>query len=773
MKRFLSIIFTFFIITNLYTQKKSKKLSIDSLTQKKTKSVGIITSYLDNNDELYLELSDSIFKKEILVVTRFVQLPSNYSGYINAGSKTSEQVVMFEKKGEKIFLRQKSFSNVANQIDPINISVTKNNLTPILASFKILNKEKNRYLIDVSSFFLKDSPGFNIIRKTERDKYKIGRADKNRSSIDSANSYPQNLEIKHTLTFEASKPPRGNNSKTLSFQINHSFIELPKNPMPVRYTDHRVGWFSVEKTNYSSQELKSDSYRIAQRWRLEPKDPEAYNNGELSEPVKQIIYYLDPATPIKWRKYFKQGIEDWNEAFEEAGFKNVVVAKDPPSKDKDPSFSPEDIRYSTVRYVASKTRNATGPRVYDPRTGEILESDVIWYHNHLRSYRNRYLIETGAANPKARTLDTPESEIGEMMRRVISHEVGHALGLPHNMKASSAYPVDSLRSGSFTQKYGIASTIMDYARYNYVAQPEDENIRFIRKIGPYDKYSINWGYRYFQNKNSLEIKSILEDFVDKNSLNPNFMFGYGGLDPNSQTENIGDDPVKATTYGIKNLKIVMKNLPEWTQTKNIDYEDLEEIYTEAIYVYRRYMYHVLNIVGGVYETRNSRKKDNINTYRNVSKEKQKEAILFLYKNLWKSQFWLTPKKITSKIRSNGIMERIENIQKSSLNRLLSVRKLNQILSSNSTVEGFGLNSKNLIQEIEKLIFSNSNPDTSEQNLQVYFIEKMVELIDDKKLHPSIKSFLVSLKKNLNKKFKRNTNKPFKAHYDYLYLLTKT
>ena len=217
----------------------------------------------------------------------------------------------------------------------------------------------------------------------------------------------------------------------------------------------------------------------------------------------------------------------------------------------------------------------------------------------------------------------------------------------------------------------------------------------------------------------------------------------------------------------------MKNLPEWTQTKNIDYEDLEEIYTEAIYVYRRYMYHVLNIVGGVYETRNSRKKDNINTYKNVSEEKQKEAILFLYKNLWKSQFWLTPKKITSKIRSNGIMERIENIQKSSLNRLLSVRKLNQILSSNSTVEGFGLNSKNLIQEIEKLIFSNSNPDTSEQNLQVYFIEKMVELIDDKKLHPSIKSFLISLKKNLNKKFKRNTNKPFKAHYDYLYLLTKT
>ena len=360
-----------------------------------------------------------------------------------------------------------------------------------------------------------------------------------------------------------------------------------------------------------------------------------------------------------------------------------------------------------------------------------------------------------------------------MMRRVISHEVGHALGLPHNMKASSAYPVDSLRSGTFTQKYGIASTIMDYARYNYVAQPGDKNIRFIRKIGPYDKYSINWGYRYFDNKNSLEIKSILEDIVDKKSLNPKYMFGYGGLDPNSQTENIGDDPINATTYGIKNLKIVMNQLPEWTQTKNIDYKDLEEIYLEAIYVYRRYMYHVLNIVGGVFETRNSRKKNNMNTYKNVSKEKQIDAILFLYENLWKSQYWLTPKKITSKIRSNGIMERIENIQKSSLNRLLSSRKLNQILSSNSTVEGLGLNSKDVIYEIEKNIFSNLNPDTSEQNLQVYFVEKMLELIDDKQLHPSIKSFIISLKKNLNKKFKRNTNKSFKAHYDYLYLLTKT
>ena len=363
-----------------------------------------------------------------------------------------------------------------------------------MASFDIKNSDENRYLIEVTDYFMSDSPGFNIIRSYEKSNYKIGNVDKKRSFIDSARSFPKNTEILHTLTFNVNKAPRNNRTKTFSFQINHSIILLPDDLMPVRYEDERVGWFTLQKINYSSAKLKSDSYKIVRRWRLVPSDLDAYMKGELVEPVKPIVYYLDPGTPLKWRKYFKMGIEDWNSAFEKAGFKNAIIAKDPPSKDEDPDFSPEDVRYSTVRYVASTTRNATGPSVSDPRTGEILESDIIWYHNHLRSYRNRYLLETGAANPKARTLNTPEEEIGEMMRRVISHEIGHALGLPHNMKASSAYPVDSLRSGSFTQKFGIATTIMDYARYNYVAQPGDENIRFVRQLGPYDDYSIEWGY---------------------------------------------------------------------------------------------------------------------------------------------------------------------------------------------------------------------------------------------------------------------------------------
>ncbi len=455
-KAFLLLLFVHIgFISSAQKSKSGNELkSIDSLTQKMQKKAGLITSY-HKEDKIYFELSDSLLEKDLLMVTRFVKLPSNYQAYINAGSKTSQQLIHFKKKGKRILLTQESFVNVAAEEDPISLSVKSNNFPPILAAFTIKNTEEDRYLIDVSSYFNDDSPGFNIIRKSIKKEYSMGSNDSKRSFVDSVKSFPENIEIRHTLTYSLSNPPRGNYTNTMSFQVNHSIIALPETPMQVRYADKRVGWFNLKKYNYSSDALKSDDIKVIRRWRLEPSDLDAYNRGELVEPIKPIVYYLDPATPLKWRPYFKKGIEDWAAVFEKAGFKNAILAKDPPSKEEDPNFSPEDIRYSTVRYVATTTRNATGPSVSDPRSGEIIESDIIWYHNHLRSYRNRYLLETGAANPKARSLDTPEEEIGEMMRRVISHEIGHAIGLPHNMKASSAYPVDSLRSGSYTLLFHV------------------------------------------------------------------------------------------------------------------------------------------------------------------------------------------------------------------------------------------------------------------------------------------------------------------------------
>ena len=758
--------------SHINAQKNKKEVpikSIDSLTLKMSKQEGLITTY-QKESKVFFEISKELLDEDLLMVTRFVRLPANYQAYLNAGSKTSQQLIHFKKKGSQILLTQESYVNIADQKDPISLSVALNNFPPILAVFKIKNIENDRYLIDVSSYFNDDSPGFNIIRKGLKKEYGIGNPDGKRSYIDTIKSFPKNTEIRHTLTYKATSAPRSNPTSTLSFQINHSIIALPENPMQIRYADERVGWFSLKKYNYSSEALKSDRIEIIRRWRLEPSDKEAYDNGELVSPIKPIIYYLDPATPMKWRPYFKQGVEDWAAVFEKAGFKNAIIAKDPPSKEEDPQFSPEDIRYSTIRYVATTTRNATGPSVSDPRSGEIIESDIIWYHNHLRSYRNRYLLETGAANPKARTLDTPEKEIGEMMRRVISHEVGHALGLPHNMKASSAYPIDSLRSGSFTQKMGIATTIMDYARFNYVAQPGDENIRFVRQLGPYDDYAIEWGYRYFSNQTPESEKVLLNEVVDQKSMNPLYMFGSGGNDPDTQTENIGDDPIKASEYGLKNLKVVAENLENWTTTEGQSYEDLNELYNELISVYRRYIYHVIRMVGGVNETLLNKGQDNI-PYKNVDREEQRQALSFLDVHLWTTQNWLMQKSLISKIKEEGVLKLLQNLQLSALNRILSVENLNRILSSHSTLVGQGLHPDGILDHFFlQFIINPASADDSFKTLQIRYVERILELSEKKDLNPRIMTSIEAYKKEIQriakKRSKSGTNEK-KNQYSYL------
>ena len=731
----LSLLFT----VTVHAQKKPAGLGrLDSITKGMTADSGLFTVYLQaDQNKLFWAIPDSLFGTPLLLVSRYVQLPADYAAYKNAGSKTAEQVVVFHKKGTKVLLQQQSYINQADPESPIAQSVEKNNFAPILAVFDQKNKENDRVLIEMTDFFMDDSPGMNIVSSSEKEQYKMGGVDKKRSLIDRSVAYPLNIETTHTLTFNANKPPRSNRGNTLSIQVNHSLIALPKQPMTERSVDSRVGWFSLEKYNYSSEALKSDNYRIARRWRMEPSDPEAYARGELVTPKKPIVFYLDPATPERWRPYFKQGIEDWAPVFERAGFKNAIVAKDPPSADQDPEFSPEDVRYSTVRYVASTTRNATGPSVADPRSGEILESDVIWYHNHLRSYRNRYLIETAAANPSARSLDTPEEEIGEMMRRVIAHEVGHALGLPHNMKASSAYPVDSLRSADFTQKMGIAATIMAYARYNYVAQPGDEGVRFVRQMGPYDDYAIEWGYRYFSDEH--QGAKWLKSFVDERSMNPLYQFGSGGLDPNAQTENIGDDPVKASRYALKNLKIVAKNLESWTTPVGADYEDLKELHTELIDAYRRYINHVIALVGGVNETF-AHKGQEAMPYQVVAKDKQFEALSFLHESLWSTPSWLVAPEVVGRFTDEGMLSRVEQLQKAALFRLMSTERLNQMVSAQQTLPGDGLSALELIDTLnDQLVAENSLSDVSLRHLQAGFMERLVEMMEDQKLVPSLRA----------------------------------
>ncbi len=686
-------------------------------------------------DKYYFEVPDSLLNKDMLLVSRIAKLPSGLGGgYTNAGSETNEQMIVWERFQDKILIKVKSYNAVANDTLPINISVRANNYEPTLYAFDIatINKDSTSSVIDVTKFYSSDVKAISGLSSSMRDAYKVKNLDDSRSFITSAKSFPLNIEIIQDLTYNASKPPMHPDTETISLQMNQSMILLPEQQMQPRIADPRVGWFTVNQIDYSSEELKSDEKTYIRRWRLEPKDPEAYKRGELVEPIKPIVYYLDPATPEKLRKYIKQGIEDWQKPFETAGFKNAIIAKDPPSAEEDPEFSPEDIRYSVIRYVASTTRNATGPSVSDPRTGEIIESDVIWYHNHLRSYRNRYLLETGAANPSGRTLNTPEEDIGEMMRMVIAHEVGHALGFPHNMAASHAYDVENYRNGAFTQEYGIASSIMDYARYNYIAQPGDKNIRFIRQIGPYDHYATNWGYRLVPGATTEGEVPTLDSWVLEKTDDLKFKFGKQGssFDPSSQTEDIGNNSIKASTYGLKNLKYVAEHLPEWTSDVTNNYDDLEELFGEQLSVWSRYIGHVVNHIGGVYEDTKKPIQDGV-IYKAAPKIDQKAAMVWLHTNAFESPTWMMNINTLRSIDHAGYTETFRRYQVRHLNDILDFDTLGRLIDWN-VVNAENYAALEMLQDMRKGIWKELNSgmrvDVFRRNLQRAYIERMEYLM---------------------------------------------
>jgi hypothetical protein len=517
--------------------------------------------------------------------------------------------------------------------------------------------------------------------------------------------------------------------------MNQSMILLPENRMQPRLADPRVGWFTVSQYDYGSSELKSDKKTYIRRWRLEPKDPVAYAKGELVEPIKPIVYYIDPATPENLRKYIKQGIEEWQKPFETAGFKNAIIAKDPPSKEEDPDFSPEDIRYSVIRYVASTTRNAVGPSVSDPRTGEIIESDIIWYHNHLRSYRNRYLLETGAANPSARTLNTSEEEMGEMMRFVIAHEVGHALGFPHNMGASCAYDTESYRNATFTQKNGIAASLMDYARFNYIAQPGDKGVRFIRQMGPYDHYAVNWGYRVIPNSVSPEAEvPTLEKWILEKAGDPMYKYGKqsSSFDPTSQTEDIGNNSMKASSYGLKNLEYVAIHLSEWTSDVTNNYDDLSELYDELLSVWSRYIGHVVTNVGGVYEDLKKPNQEGV-VYTIVPKVQQQEAMKWLQMNAFNSPTWLVNLKTLKNTDYSGYTERFRKLQARHLYSVLSFDRLGRLMDA-EILGTSNYTALELLRDMRKGIWKEANTAKAvsiyRRNLQRAYIERMEYLMKE-------------------------------------------
>ena len=766
---------------------KKEKTFEDIITKEAITDKGLFNIH-KVKEKYYYEINDTLFGREMLMVTRIAKTAS---GLGFGGGKQNTQVLRWQKKDNKILLRVVSHNVVASDSLPVNEAVLNSNFEPILYSFKIESKgiDSNSTLIEVTKLFSEDVKPLGF-PQSRRKGYKISSLNSKKSFIESIKSYPENIESRHVKTYNSSSPPSNSSTGTISLEINNSMILLPKVPMKRRYFDQRVGWFARSQVDYGLDVQESKSLKYLDRWRLEVRDEdlEKFKNGELVTPKKQIVYYIDRATPVKWRKYLKQGIEDWQIAFEEAGFKNAIIAKDPPTKEEDPDWSPEDVRYSVVRYLASPIPNANGPHVSDPRSGEILESDINWYHNVMTLLRNWFFVQTAAINEDARGVSFDDEVMGRLIRFVSAHEVGHTIGLPHNMGSSSAYPVDSLRSATFTKKYGTAPSIMDYARFNYIAQPEDKGVALMPDIGVYDKHSVRWGYRPIPDaKTAKDEKKTLDKWIRDNENSLMHRFGSAGIDPSSQTEDLGDDAVKASEYGILNLKRIIPNLNKWTSEDGKDYSDLQTMYGQVLSQFNRYMGHVSSNIGGVYQYYKTYDQEGP-VYTHVKKSHQKKCMNFLNDQLFETPTWMIDNNILNKIEFAGITNRIRSTQSRTLNSILDFGKMARLIE-NEAINGKAAYTlidmmSDLKGGIWKELYTHKTIDVYRRNLQLAYLDRISYIMNEEQ--GSIPSWargrvtsvkvsqsdirtiavgqLLELKKDI-KKHKNRSDKMTKMHLD--------
>jgi hypothetical protein len=619
------------------SSKKGKKYN--DLVKKGTVKKGLF-NIIQVKTDVYFEIQDSLFEREFLVVNKLSQVPFQVNDFgFNKGMNYENKVISFYKDtvAKKVWVKSYLPKVSSPKDDAITASVKDNFSESIIEVFDIetKNNDSTSVVIKVNKIFDGKQKSFNdVLSNIDFG----GSVLSNLSYIESLKAFPKNVVVKSQLTTSVSE---GGPALSVTLGVTSNIVLLDKVPMKPRFSDNRIGYFNEKHWYFADAQQAMVEKELITRWRLEPKkeDEERYLKGELVEPKKPIVYYIDPSTPKQWRKYIIDGVHDWQVAFEKAGFKNAIIAKEPTEADLD--FDIDDVRYSVITYAASQKSNAMGPSVVDPRSGEIIEADIIWWHNVMTSLQSWMRIQTGPIDPKARGNTFSDEHMGEAIRFVSSHEVGHTFGLKHNMGASFAYDVESLRSKEFTAKMGgTAPSIMDYARYNYVAQPEDNVTAITPKIGEYDKYAIEWGYRWYSNNDNERLK--LNSLITLHQNDPIYFYGEQQgevIDPRSQSEDLGNDAVKAGEYGLKNLKRVVDNILDWTYDKDQSYYETAKLYIGTIGQWQLYNRHVLNNIGGIYLNVTVHG-DNKQSYVPVPAVMQKRAADYLMKNAITIPQWL-------------------------------------------------------------------------------------------------------------------------------------
>ena len=629
--------------------------------------------------KVFYEIPTEKLNKDMLWVT---SLEQTQAGFSYAGMPVGDRVVRWEIRGEKVLLRDVKYSIRAEIEDPITDAVRATSVAPIVKVFSVdAWGPDQRPVINVTSLFKSDVTEFSAKRLLG-----AGNMDSNRSFIEEVKSFPENINVEVLATYSLSSSSssifggRGGNDvrrdptqSSITAVLHHSMRQLPEDPMTPRVFDPRVGFFTVGFQDFADDsDHQVESVRYITRWRVEKSDPEA----EVSEVVKPIVFYVGRGVPQKWKPYVKKGIEMWQPAFEEAGFKNAIIGKLAPSATEDPDWDPEDSRISTIRWLPSMTENAFGPHVHDPRTGEILEADVRIYHNVMKLARDWYFVQASPNDPRAQKLPLPDELMGELLAYIVAHEVGHSIGFPHNMKASSHYTVDELRSAEFTKKYGTEASIMDYGRFNYVAQPGD-GATLIPVVGPYDFFAVKWGYgQYVSAEKEKEGQAAL---VAEQKENPVLRFGNAdpSEDPTRQTEDLGSDSLAATVLGMKNINRVADYLVEACAREGEDYDLLNNMYSQLLSQRTRELMHVTAIVGG-YEEINLFYGDADQIYHPIAAGRQKKAVQFLIQQTFKTNPKLISPQITLRLETSGAADRILSSQRSILSSLMRTSRLDRM-----------------------------------------------------------------------------------------------